>query len=280
MKKLLLRTLTGAVYVGLVVVALMWGGITGFTLLCCVLALLGMLEFLRMAKGDIDEHKIATVIDLLIGLGIVSSFALSGCSEWVHAILLAEIAVMVLARMVVQLYLHVPKPIKDISLSVMSIVYVAVPLMTAVMFDFYFGAAAMLLVFIMIWLNDTGAFLVGTMMGRHRLFERLSPKKSWEGFWGGMLFSILAGYLANYLMPQYFGGPTLFYIVLGIIVSVFSTWGDLFESMIKRAIGVKDSGNILPGHGGILDRIDSLIFVAPSVAIYYFIINRTIFAVF
>lgn len=280
MNKLLLRTVTGTVYVALIVCSLLWGGVIGFTLLCCLFTLLGIIEFQRMTKGDFAGHRLTAVIDILIGLGLVSSFALSGCDDWIHGVLLAEIAVMIMARIVVQMYLHVQDPVKDISLSVMSVVYVAVPLMVAVMFDFYFGAASMLLVFIMIWINDTGAFLVGSMLGRHRLFERLSPKKSWEGFWGGMAFCIVAGFLANYLMPQYFGGSPVFYVVLGVIVSVFSTWGDLFESMIKRAVGVKDSGNILPGHGGILDRIDSLIFVAPSVAIYYFITYRTVFALF
>ncbi len=126
----------------------------------------------------------------------------------------------------------------------------------------------MLLIFIMIWLNDTGAFLVGSAIGRHRLFERLSPKKSWEGFFGGLLFCLIAGYLAPILSADDFAGYPMRYVGLGVLVCVFSTWGDLFESMIKRAAGVKDSGNILPGHGGMLDRIDSILFVVPASLVY------------
>ncbi len=277
MKKLILRALTGAVYVALIVGSLLWGSVTGFTLLCCLFALLGMLEFLNMTKGNLNEHKTTAVIDLSIGLSLVSSLALSGFSEFVLEILFAEIAVLIMVRAIVQLYMHSLSPVKDIALSIMSVIYVAVPLSLAVAVDFFYGPEILLLVFIMIWLNDTGAFLVGSMIGKHRLFERLSPKKSWEGFWGGLVLCVIAGWLANWLLPQYFGGSVGCYIILGIIVSVFSTWGDLFESMIKRAVGVKDSGNILPGHGGILDRIDSLILVIPAVAVYFFVMTRTIF---
>ncbi|MDE6280052.1 MAG: phosphatidate cytidylyltransferase, partial [Paramuribaculum sp.] len=118
---------------------------------------------------------------------------------------------------------------------------------------------------IMLWLNDTGAYCVGSLMGRHRLCERLSPKKSWEGFWGGMFFTAVGAVL---LMPWYMPGtPWIFGAGTGIIISIAATWGDLVESMLKRSQGVKDAGNILPGHGGILDRIDSLLLAAPVFAV-------------
>ena len=122
----------------------------------------------------------------------------------------------------------------------------------------------------MIWMNDTGAFLVGCTIGKHRLFERISPKKSWEGFWGGMFFCVMTGVGYYYLISEVPAtiNSLPFFIILGIIVSVFATFGDLVESMFKRSVGVKDSGNLIPGHGGILDRIDSLLFVIPAVAFY------------
>ena len=190
------------------------------------------------------------------------------------------IGILFAVRVIMQLYLHTTDPVRDIALSGMSVVYVALPLTAAVWFYYLFGPQVLLLVFIMIWLNDTGAFLVGSMIGRHRLFERLSPKKSWEGFWGGLLFCVLAGWLANMFFPGYFGGSPLLYVILGIVVSVFSTWGDLFESMLKRTVGVKDSGNILPGHGGMLDRIDSLLFVVPAVSGYFFFITNILNSIF
>ena len=131
----------------------------------------------------------------------------------------------------------------------------------------------------MIWLNDTGAFCVGSLIGRRRLFERISPKKSWEGFYGGLLFSIIAGIVAGSplladhctasLHNANFTAVSLG--ILGLLVSIMSTWGDLVESMIKRTLGIKDSGHLLPGHGGILDRIDSLLFVAPATLLFLLI---------
>ena len=126
----------------------------------------------------------------------------------------------------------------------------------------------------MIWLNDTGAFCVGSMIGRRRLFERISPKKSWEGFWGGMAFSIIAGILLYLFGDGIFGvfdDSPWRWVALGIVVPVFATWGDLAESLLKRTVHVKDSGHLIPGHGGILDRIDSLLLVSPAVVIFLFI---------
>jgi phosphatidate cytidylyltransferase len=121
----------------------------------------------------------------------------------------------------------------------------------------------------MIWLNDTGAYCVGSLLGKHRLCERLSPKKSWEGFFGGLVFCIAAGIVASYILSDSIYSFMIITISLGVVVCVFATVGDLFESLIKRTLHVKDSGNLIPGHGGILDRIDSLLFVAPAVFFFY-----------
>ena len=121
--------------------------------------------------------------------------------------------------------------------------------------------------FALIWIYDTGAYLFGVTFGKHRLFERISPKKSWEGAIGGAIFAILASLLINHLFPGYL--TVLQWIGFAFIVVVFGTWGDLVESMIKRSLNVKDSGNLIPGHGGILDRIDSSLLAGPAVVIYY-----------
>ena len=125
----------------------------------------------------------------------------------------------------------------------------------------YFALA----LFVLIWLNDTGAYCVGSLMGKHRLFERISPKKSWEGFGGGLLFALLASQGFAYLLPSY---SALQWIGLAIVVVVFGTWGDLIESLLKRQLGIKDSGHVLPGHGGMLDRFDSVLLAIPAAYIY------------
>jgi phosphatidate cytidylyltransferase len=151
--------------------------------------------------------------------------------------------------------------------------FVALPL-SLLNFIYYKNPLLLLAIFIFIWLNDTGAYCVGSLIGKHRLFERISPKKSWEGFWGGLILCVISGIAIATWLNSYFNGPQLYgWIVLAAIVSIFSTWGDLCESLIKRSIGVKDSGKILPGHGGILDRIDSLLLVSPTALLFFTILE-------
>ena len=127
--------------------------------------------------------------------------------------------------------------------------------------------------FILIWTNDTFAYIVGKSIGKHKLLERISPKKTIEGFIGGILFAVIAGYLISkyYIQasPAYLDKSIQIWTIIAVIVGVIGTLGDLIESKFKRVAGVKDSGKIMPGHGGILDRLDSVIFVAPFVFLFY-----------
>ncbi|WP_202703631.1 phosphatidate cytidylyltransferase [Flavobacterium sp. UGB4466] len=127
--------------------------------------------------------------------------------------------------------------------------------------------------FVLIWTNDTFAYLVGKSMGKHKLFERISPKKTIEGFLGGVVFAAFAGFLISklYIQPKadFSTKSILIWMIIALIVSIFGTIGDLIESKFKRVAGVKDSGSIMPGHGGVLDRLDSVIFVAPIIFLFY-----------
>ena len=126
---------------------------------------------------------------------------------------------------------------------------------------------------ILIWTNDTFAYIVGKSIGKHKLFEKISPKKTIEGFFGGLIFAIFAGYLISmYLIKpstQFSDKSILIWMIIAAIVGVMGTIGDLIESKFKRIAGVKDSGKIMPGHGGVLDRLDSVIFVAPFIFLFY-----------
>ena len=131
--------------------------------------------------------------------------------------------------------------------------------------------------FILIWTNDTFAFLVGKSIGKHKLFEKISPKKTVEGFLGGILFAIFAGFLISKYYIQanstHLQKSIIIWTSIAVIVGIMGTIGDLIESKFKRIAGVKDSGKIMPGHGGILDRLDSVIFVAPFIFLFYQILN-------
>lgn len=123
----------------------------------------------------------------------------------------------------------------------------------------------LLAIFIFVWMNDTGAFLIGSLLGKHKLFERISPKKSWEGFYGGLVLALASSFVFAYAVHE-----ISWYKWLGLaaVIVIFGTWGDLCESLLKRTLGVKDSGHLLPGHGGMLDRFDSVIMATPAALIY------------
>jgi phosphatidate cytidylyltransferase len=122
-----------------------------------------------------------------------------------------------------------------------------------------------------IWANDTGAYFVGSRFGKNRLFERISPKKSWEGFFGGLALSIVAAWLNHRLFAEL---ELIEWIAVGVLMSVFGTLGDLVESMLKRSINIKDSGTLFPGHGGILDRFDALLVGIPFVCCYLWLVGH------
>jgi len=128
-------------------------------------------------------------------------------------------------------------------------------------------------IFIFLWINDTGAYCAGSLFGRHRLFERISPKKSWEGSIGGGVLVLIAAAIIWHIEQQgenLSGLNLIEWLGLGLVVVVFGTWGDLVESLFKRTLGIKDSGNILPGHGGMLDRFDSSLLAIPAAVVYLF----------
>jgi len=181
--------------------------------------------------------------------------------------------------MVVELYRHQEKPFDSLAHTLFSILYIAVPfalfpfsafshtgLKSILPYDqITFSPGIVIGFFILLWANDTGAYLIGISLGRHRLMERISPKKSWEGFIGGILVSAVVAWL----LSGWFGVVgKINWIIISVIISVAGIYGDLIESMLKRSIGVKDSGNIMPGHGGFLDRFDSAIISFPLVYLF------------
>lgn len=265
LKKLCTRTLSGIIYIAIIVGCIL-GGESTVMGLACLFSLLAVIEFSKICS-EFSKERIPTII-----LDVAGCICLSLAGYWpFYGFPILLWIIVILARMVEELYLNTGNPLKGIAQSLMTQIYIGIPMGCMVAISSFFDKPTILLaVFIFIWLNDTGAFLVGSLLGRHRLFERISPKKSWEGFFGGLGFTIGSAFLFRYCFSSFFGlgTDTYLWIGLAIVVTVFATWGDLFESMLKRNLKIKDSGNLIPGHGGILDRIDSLLFVAPAVFLY------------
>ena len=276
MKKILIRSFSGIVYVALIVGAV-FGGPVCFAILMSLFALLGVNEFQNIVCGKPTSAIgwITRSVDIITALMLVNCTTMFTDLTGVAAIYILLIPI---PRLILVLY-DKGEALKSVMAGIFSIFYVAIPLwILNFMYCMEVSTPAkpgfILVMFIMIWLNDTGAYCIGTPLGRHRLFERLSPKKSWEGFFGGLLFCIIAGVCCYYILPKYNFNLTT-WIIYGVAVSVFATFGDLFESLIKRTYHIKDSSNLIPGHGGILDRIDSLLFVS-VVTMLFFIIHETL----
>lgn len=264
MNNMIVRALSGAVYVGLIVGSLLLGA-PYFTLLMAIFALLGVNELQRLLSGIVPMGLFGRVLDYLM---VICTFAAFSYLELGIAVFFMFALLYLPLRIIAAVASRDENPARAFMYSLFSLFYVGFPLVTLT-FVSYGWSKLILLTFIIIWLNDTGAYLTGCTMGRTKLCERLSPKKTWEGFWGGFILSAIAGGVGLYLLLNLHSWMTVTAgVVYGMLVSVIGTYGDLFESLIKRTLGVKDSGNLIPGHGGILDRIDSLLAVAPLTLLF------------
>lgn len=282
MKKLVTRTIAGIVYIALIVAALLCGDVW-FMLLLAILALLGLAETESMARHltrmpfvAMGVDRVTAVVIVVVNMLIAQGLSYVGGSSFDPVLTAMPVLLCLLVRGIVQLYLRDCNGLLCVSVSGATLLYVAGSLSTLPYIYYIAGSPLLILaMFVMIWLNDTGAFVVGSLMGRHKLFERLSPKKSWEGFFGGLAFCVAAAWLIWQFLPAWLPGMGLWTSLgLGALVAVMATWGDLFESLLKRTAEVKDSGHLIPGHGGIMDRIDSLLFVAPAALIYLMCVAR------
>ena len=270
---LIKRTIFGAIYIALIITAILLldNSPVMYLIVFGLIIVLGIREMVTMAKDDATQSWLLTVIDMLGGAGLFVAFYLRYTES--RAWWLLPIALYLLLRCIVQLYKTRQNAVHSMERSFFALGYVALPvaLLNCIM---AISAPRLLLgMFMFIWLYDTGAYCVGSLIGRNRLFERISPKKSWEGVIGGVLACVGGAYATHIWFDEFFQAPDLVtWVGLSVVVAVFATFGDLVESLIKRTVGVKDSGNIIPGHGGILDRIDSLLLVAPAVLIYLLLI--------
>lgn len=280
MKNLIIRAITGAVFVAIMVVGisfrpdvmiLLFAAITGLTIW----------EFTGLVN---QSENVAVNRFISTAAGIYFFLAVAGyCSGLTPSAAFVPYLLTVVYLLVSELYLKQTNPINNWAYTMLSQMYIALPFSMINVLAFRstpdgnvtFEWLLPLSLFIFLWTNDTGAYCSGSLLGRHKLFPRISPGKSWEGSIGGAVFVMIAAAIIYFLNVGQTDGlvagmPLWQWLGLGLVIVVFGTWGDLVESLFKRTLGIKDSGNILPGHGGMLDRFDSSLMAIPAAVVYLY----------
>ena len=272
------RTITGLSMVFLLLFS-MWHDPWLFAGIFLIVAILGVWEFYSLfSKSDILPQKTwGTVCGSILYLEIFLLCMIDPGLKfppWYLPLFTAML--MFFLSFIFEIYRKEKKPLENIAITVTGVLYIVLPLAVLNLMNpadtpHFLGFPAFLMgYFIFTWFYDTGAYLFGKHFGKHKLFERISPKKTWEGTIAGALVALLSALGMSFLVPDI---PVADWLVLSILVVVFGTFGDLSESLFKRSLKIKDSGDILPGHGGILDRFDTVFISAPFVFLYFIIRN-------
>lgn len=260
------RAITGIVFVIVLVGSFLLGPWV-FSLFFALIALLSLNEFYGIVDSNSEKISINRVVGIAAGAGLFGGAILFQMHVITSSVLLALIPLITLLFWT-ELFRKTGNPFGNIAFTFLGIIYAVVPFVFFYLLGFIDGSYDYqypLGFLILLWASDTGAYLAGRSLGKTKLFERHSPKKTWEGSFGGLLISLLAAFI----LSRYFVGlETWEWMITSVIIVVFGTYGDLTESMLKRSYGIKDSGNILPGHGGFLDRFDGLLLSAPLVYLF------------
>lgn len=264
MNNFVLRTITGIVFVGVIVSVIVFCPLYFAGLFFCI-TLLGLHEFYKLLKSSGKAPQL--YLGLMSG-GLLFAGLAAVANDWMNSKYLLALLPLGIIIFIYELYRNKPSPFENIALTLLGILYIALPFgLLNFLFIPRLNHAYILLLcyFAILWINDTFAYLIGKTFGKHRLFERISPKKSWEGSIGGALASIFATWMISSFESSL---PLLHWLAIAVIIVISGTLGDLVESMLKRSLNCKDSGTLLPGHGGILDRFDAVFISAPLIFVY------------
>lgn len=272
MSNLVTRIITGVFFLLFVGGSILYSH-EAFSALFLIVTILGIWEFYSLVETT--GYKPNKIAGTIAGAYLFASNALLAQQYTGFQILLPNFLFWFVIFLL-ELYRPKDKPFSNLAFTFFGLLYIAVPFsllnylpnpafLTGVSYDYQY----LLGFFVMVWVNESGAYLVGVSIGRHRLFESVSPKKSWEGAIGGGLLTLATAWGISFLFS---GLDLIDWLAIGAIVVVFGTYGDLFESLFKRSINAKDSGKILPGHGGILDRFDGVVMAAPFVFVYLLLV--------
>ena len=277
MKNFIIRTITGVLFVAAIITCFLRA--EAMILLFALVTGLTIWEF----TGLVNEREHVTINRMICTVaGVYFFFAMAGYNSGLTpASVFIPYLVSIIYLLIAELYLIHDDPINNWAYTMMSQIYIALPfsLLNVLAFrsvgpDITYTYLIPLCVFVFLWMNDTGAYLCGSLLGKHKLFPRISPGKSWEGSIGGGILVMGIAVLIWYLTEQYSVNElnlnAFEWAGLGLTVVIFGTWGDLIESLLKRTLGIKDSGTILPGHGGMLDRFDSSLLAIPAAVVYLY----------
>ncbi len=266
MKELGLRISTGLIFLVVVIGCIIWNPYS-LASLFYVVGVLGMLEYYSLAKTG-GVHPQLT-LGVITGSVLYISIELVKLGAAPFAVVSLSIPFF-MGIFIYELYRKRQDPFTNIAHTIIGIIYIMAPLALLNVFSYEeivneYHPEIVLGFFVMLWLNDTGAYVFGRLLGRTKLFPRISPNKTWEGLIGGVLAAIGGAVVISTFYTEY---SIATWVVLGLIIAISASFGDLVESLLKRSLGVKDSSNILPGHGGILDRFDGVLLASPMVFTY------------
>ncbi len=278
MKNFTIRTITAVFFVAAIVTCFL--NPRAMVFLFALVTGMTIWEF----TGLVNEHQPSTTVNRMISTvaGVYFFLAMAGYNSGLTpATVFIPYLVSIIYLMIAELYLKQENPINDWAYTMLSQMYIALPfsLLNVLAFrstgiDIQYTYLVPLSVFVFLWINDTGAYICGSLLGKHKLFPRISPGKSWEGSIGGGLLVMAVAVLVWYLTEKYDVNDIQLnafeWAGLGLVIVIFGTWGDLTESLFKRTLGIKDSGHILPGHGGMLDRFDSSLMAIPAAVVYLY----------
>lgn len=278
LKNLITRSITGILYVAILVTCFLQA--FNMVIVFALITGLATWEF----TGLVNEHKHVNVNRLITTVaGVYFFLAVAGVNSGAiqtNAVFVPYLLT-IIYLFISGLYTKSSDSVNDWAYTMLSQMYIALPLSTINVIAFrqaadglnYYYYLLPLSIFIFLWTNDTGAYCTGSLFGKHKLFPRISPAKSWEGSIGGGILVLIVASVMYFIESQgenLSGLNLIEWLGLGLVVVVFGTWGDLVESLLKRTLGIKDSGNILPGHGGILDRFDSSLMAIPASVVYLY----------
>lgn len=275
MSNLVVRSITGALFVVLILGSVFWNELIAFSVLTGFM-ILGLIEFYTLFKNN-EQIDIRWEIPTFFSLLIYGLFAFAMFGH-IPTVILIGVFPLLFIYFLTELWRKKENPLINLSIGLFGMFYVGLPFFLMNLLNHFDQSLNWLHInnslpllaglFIIVWTNDTFAYLTGRFLGKHKLFERISPKKTWEGTIGGVLFAIGAGLLIAFFTDQF---DMLFWGIAAVLISLSSIFGDLLESLFKRSLKIKDSGTILPGHGGILDRFDAAIFAAPVFLFWVYI---------